>query len=108
MSDLAKTTISFIITIRKFLEELDDTHLNTFLADWPRPNCRLRMIEPHPFPVLSWMPAAVSAASKKGSSIVNMLAFLANHLAWGQTYSSADFGAEFLEKYACTLSLAWR
>jgi hypothetical protein len=34
------------------------------------------------------MPAAVKAAGKKTEVIVKMLASLANHIAWGQTYST--------------------
>jgi len=94
--------IALINAIRSFLEELDDTHLNSFLADWPPENCRMRSIVPHVLPVLSWMPETVKAAGKKEAFIVNKLAFLANHIAWGQTYSVEDFGLGFLEKYGWT------
>ena len=48
------------------------------------------------------MPTAVKAAGKQTELIVNMLASLANDLTWGQTYSTQDFGAGFLEKYGWT------
>jgi len=48
------------------------------------------------------MPAAVKAVGKQTEFMVNMLARLANHLTWGQTYSAQDFGAGFLEKYGWT------
>ncbi len=94
--------IALIIAIRDFLEGIKDVHLKTFLADWPAANCMTRSVLPHGLPVLSWMPAAVKAAGKKTEVIVKMLASLANHIAWGQTYSAEDFGAGFLEKYGWT------
>jgi len=102
MADLAQNIIALINAIRGFLAELDDTHLNVFLSDWPPANCRRRSIEPHGLPVLSWMPAAVRGAGNQGAFIVNQLAVLANQIAWGQTYSVEDFGSGFLEKYGWT------
>ena len=102
MLDLAPNIVALINAIRSFLAELDDTHLNTFLPDWPPENCRVRPVAPHALPVLVCMPAAVQAAGKKGAFIVNKLASLANHIAWGQTYSAQDFGVGFLEKYGWT------
>ncbi len=102
MSGLTQNIIALINAVRGFLDQLDDTHLNTFLADWPPVNCRMRPVVPHALPVLAWMPAAVQAAGKKGAFMVNKLASLANHIAWGQTYSAQDFGVGFLEKYGWT------
>ena len=102
MSDLTQNIFALIKAIRSFLEELDGTHLNAFPADWPSAKCRTRTIVPHALPVLSWMPAAVMAAGGKEALIVNKLASLANHIAWGQTYSAEDFGVGFLEKYGWT------
>ena len=102
VSDLAQNMIALINAIRSFLKKLDDTHLNAFLADWPPASCRTRSIVPHVLPVLSWIPSAVMAAGKKEAFIVNKLASLAIHMAWGQTYSAEDFGPGFLEKYGWT------
>lgn len=99
MSDSGKNILPFIIAIRNFLEGLDDNHLKSLLADWSPADCRTRSIEPRTLPVLSWLPEAVKAAGKKADSIVTRLAALANHVAWNQTYSADDFGAEFLERY---------
>ena len=101
-SDSGNNIIALINAIRSFLAELDDTHLNTFLADWPLDNCRVRPVAPHALPVLTWMPAVVQTVGKKGAFIVNMLASLANQITWGQTYSAEDFGVGFLEKYGWT------
>ena len=94
--------IALIIAIRNFLEGLNDIHLKPFLADWPSAKCMPRFVLPHGLPVLSYLPAAVKAAGKKTEIIVKMLASLANHISWGQTYSAQDFGVEFLEKYGWT------
>jgi hypothetical protein len=102
MSDFTNNIFALINAIRSFLAELDDTHLNTFLADWPPGNCRVRWVAPHALPVLAWMPETVRAAGKKRAFIVNKLASLANQIAWGQTYSAEDFGVGFLEKYGWT------
>ena len=63
MSDSGKNFIALLDAIRSFLEELDDTRLITFLADWPPANCRMRSVAPHALPVLSWLPEAVKAAT---------------------------------------------
>jgi len=102
VSDLAQNIIALINAIRSFLEELDNTHLNAFLADWPPAGFQTRSIVSQALPVLSWLPSAVMAAGKKEAFIVNKLASLANHMAWGQTYSAEDFGVGFLEKYGWT------
>jgi hypothetical protein len=97
--DLEKNIIALVSAIRNFLEGLNDTHLNSFMTDWPSPISEQRPVYPNSLPVLSWMPAAVKAASKQTAFMVNMLVPLANHITWGQTYSAEDFGAGFLEKY---------
>ena len=102
MTDLENKIIGLVIAIRNYLEGLNDTPLNSFLADWPSANRMTRSVLPHSLPVLSQMPAAVKAAVKNTEFIVKLLASLANHIAWGQTYSAQDFGAGFLEKYGWT------
>jgi hypothetical protein len=100
--DLENNITALVIAIRNFLKGLNDSRLNSFLANWPAPNCMTRSVSPRTLPVLSWMPAAVKAAGKRTGLLVNKLASLANHLSWGQTYSEQDFGAGFLEKYGWT------
>jgi hypothetical protein len=95
---LENNIIAFVIAIRNFLKGLNDSHLNSFLANWPSPNCKMRSVSRRSLPILSWMPVAVKAAGKQTELVVNRLAALANHLSWGQTYSAQDLGAGFLEK----------
>ena len=102
MVDLKNNILAFVVAIRNFLEDLSDSRLNSFLANWPAPNCQMRSVIPRTLPVLSWMPAAGKAAGKSTELLVNRLSSLASQLAWGQTYSEQDFGAGFLEKYGWT------
>ena len=102
MVDLKNEILSLVTSIRDFLMRLNDAHLNSFLANWPSPNCRMRSVNPRMLPVLSWMPAAVKAAGQQTGFLIDMLASLANNLAWGQTYSAQDSGAGFLKKYGWT------
>ena len=82
--------LALVIAIRNYLEGLNDTHLNSFLADWPSANCKTRPVLPHSLPVFSWMPAAVKAVCKNTEGIVKLIAPQANHIAWGQTYSAIE------------------
>jgi hypothetical protein len=100
--ELDNNIIELASAIRNFLEDLNDAHLNSFLANWPSLNCEKRSVFPRPLPVLSWIPAAVKAADNKVRAIADKLASLAHDLAWGQTYSAEDFGAGFLENYGWT------
>ena len=102
MVDLKNEILSLVTSIRDFLMRLNDAHLNSFLANWPSPNCRMRSVNSRMLPVLSWLPAAVKAAGEQTEFLVKLLASLANDLAWGQTYSAQDFGVGFLEKYGWT------
>ena len=102
MVNLEKNIIALVIAIRNFLQGFNDSHLKSFLANWPSSDCKMRSIAPHSLPVLSWMPAALKAADKQTEFMVNRLASVADHLTWGQTYSALDFGAGFLEKYGWT------
>ena len=88
--DLANKIIGFIIAIHNYLEGLNDTHLNAFLADSPSANCKTRSVLLHSLPILSWMPEAFKAAGKDTAGIVKLLTALANHIAWGQTYSAIE------------------
>ena len=94
--------VPLVIEIRNFLEDLKDIHLKPFLADWPLTKCVTHSVLPHSLPVLSCLPELVKAAGKKTEVLVKMLSFLANHMAWGQTYSAQDLGFGFLEKYGWT------
>jgi quercetin dioxygenase-like cupin family protein len=93
---------ALIDAVHALLNDLHDDRLNTFLDDWPDMEITFRDIAPRTLPVLAFMYQAIETASEKTKGIVNTLALMADHLAWGQTYSKEDFGAEFLESYGWT------
>ncbi len=98
-----QNNIKLLVTaIRNLFTGFDNPQLNSLLADWPSEIVVKRFIRPRSLPVLSWMPAAVTAAEKQTEFMVRMLYSLANHLNWGQTYAAQDFGADFLERYGWT------
>ena len=102
MVDREDNILTFVAFIYNYLESLNDARLNSFLANWPSSDLKTRSIIPCLLPVLSWMPCAVKAAGRRTGFLIDMLASLANDLAWGQTYSAQDFGAGFLKKYGWT------
>jgi hypothetical protein len=102
VANLENNIIALVSAIRNFIEGLDDTHPNLFLADWPSAHSISRSITKSSLPVLSCLPAAVKAAGQRTAFMAEMLASLAKNLFWGQTYSAEDFGAGFLEKYGWT------
>jgi Dimethlysulfonioproprionate lyase len=93
---------ALIRIIHNFLEGLEHTHIKPFLADWPSPESTTHAVLPCRLPVLSCLTALVEAAGKETAILVNRLASLANHMAWGQTYSLQDVSSDFLEKYGWT------
>ena len=94
--------VALVVAVYHFIQSLHKRCLEPFLADWPITKGLTRSISPHTLPVLSYLPAVVKAADKKTEHLVVMLAALAHHIAWGQTYSVQDFGPGFLEKYGWT------
>ena len=101
--DLAPNIIALIDAVNRFLEHLDDDHINYFLTEWPPVDShRMRSNAPNALPVLAWLPMAVKAAGSDGELIVRKLASLADQIAWGQTYTAEDLGSGFLEKYGWT------
>ena len=101
--DLAPNIIALINAVNRFLEHLDDDHVNSLLTEWPPVDShRIRSNAPHALPVLAWLPMAAKAAGPDGELIVRKLASLADQIAWGQTYTVEDFGVGFLEKYGWT------
>jgi mannose-6-phosphate isomerase-like protein (cupin superfamily) len=67
-----------------------------FLAEAP-PLVATRPTPPHILPVCS-----VLRALRERSALVEALAEAASALEWRQTYSAADFGAAFLQRYGWT------
>ena len=72
-----------------------------FLESWPDIGTA-RPVAPCSLPVLSWLAAARHASVPSTASLVAALAAQADALAWQQSYTAADFGAAFLERYGWT------
>jgi hypothetical protein len=93
---------AFVITIRQYLEDFNDSRLNPFLEDWPAASSKLRLVSPKHLPVLSYLPATLKAAHTNSKQIIQMLVSISSKLAWGQTYTPDDFGSAFLQRYGWT------
>jgi hypothetical protein len=95
-------SIAFVNIIYDYLTGLNDIYLAPFLADWPSKPFKTRTVSQNTLPVLSYLPELVAPENAETERIVAMLTNSAEHLSWGQTYSTEDFGALFLEKYGWT------
>jgi hypothetical protein len=102
MSASETKAVALVKVMYDYLIGLDDTHLAPFLADWPSKPFKTRTVSRSTLPVLTYLPELVAKANAKTERMVAMLAISAEHLSWGQTYSTEDFGAIFLEKYGWT------
>ena len=102
MSNSVNPIVKLINAVYGFLEDLEDHHLNSLLAEWPSLEGPMRTIVPRVLPVIDWLPEAANAADGRGKLIIEKLAAIANQIAWGQTYTAEDFGSGFLERYGWT------
>lgn len=84
---------------RDLLESLP-TH-GEFLEGWPD-LVASRPTEPRLLPVVAWLHELVGRSTAALSPFVQAIASAADGLEWRQTYSAADFGPAFLERYGWT------
>jgi mannose-6-phosphate isomerase-like protein (cupin superfamily) len=77
----------------------DDPRPAPFLAEWPGSDAERRQTLPRALPVLRWLDRLPSTAVTETRPLVDGLVAAAGDLAWGQTYSAADLGAGFLDRY---------
>jgi len=89
-------------TVHTFLSDLDNVPLSRFLDHWPSQPYKTRALAPRSLPVITCLPRLAAAADKKAVVIIKTLAAAAKHLFWGQTYTQADFGRDFLQSYGWT------
>lgn len=85
--------------VRRLLEATPGA--DRFLPDWPDLTER-RETRPQFLPVVTWLPALAATSSPAITPLVEMIADAADQLEWRQTYSAADFGAAFLDRYGWT------
>lgn len=99
----AKTkVIALTKTVHEFLSNLDNVPLSRFLAYWPSQPYETRELAPRSLPVVASLSMLAGTADKKTAVIIRTLAAAAKHLFWGQTYTQADFGRDFLQRYGWT------
>ena len=61
-----------------------------------------RPLEPSPLPCLEYLPRAAANAGGGAEALAQWLARDAGELRWAQTYTEADFGRGFLDRYGWT------
>jgi hypothetical protein len=94
--------IELVNVIYDYLNGTDDIHIASFLEDWPSIPFKIRTVSQNTLPVLSFLPELIVEENTKIKKIIEMLEASKTQLRWGQTYSTEDFGAAFLEKYGWT------
>src|SRR5277367_4447325 len=72
-----------------------------FLADWPH-LVATRPTQVGRLPVCRWLASLEPLAAPATRGLVREFVAAADILEWRQTYSAADFGPEFLERYGWT------
>jgi hypothetical protein len=87
-----------LIAVRVYLESLDDDVARDFMAgiDWAMPE---RALEPSGLACLGQLDRAAGIAPLAERRLVELLARHRHELRWGQTYSPADFGQNFIDNY---------
>lgn len=83
---------------RTYLETFEEALVRDAVAGigWDMP---ARPLEPHGLPCLGYLDRVAELAPPNARPLARFLAAHRNELRWGQTYSAADFGAEFLARY---------
>jgi hypothetical protein len=87
-----------VAAVRHLLGSLATPALAPFLAEWPGATGR-RTVAPCSLPVLRWLPEVAGDAPHFSAGLVAALCRAAPSLAWRQTYTANELGAEFLENY---------
>jgi hypothetical protein len=100
-------TLDLADRTRAALEALDSPPVTAFLADWPR-TARKREVPPAALPVQRFLPAIAAAATRIAPELIAALVRAAPALAWRQTYTADEMGAQFLDHYGWTEILGLR
>jgi len=89
-------------TVQAYLAGLAQGAHTPFLADWPAKPFKTRTVAPRSLPVVACLAELAATADRETISVVKTLAAASEHLFWGQTYTPADFGRDFLQNYGWT------
>ena len=94
------TTIfdDLLATYRGFLEAVDGEPVSGFVEgiDWTMP---ARNLAPYGLACLRHLDRAAELASEKARPLAKLLAAHGKKFRWGQTYTAADFGQDFIDNY---------
>jgi hypothetical protein len=93
-----ETVKDLVAQIRHLLQSLAAPALDRFLAAWPD-TAKVRMALPSQLPVLRWLSDALADAPLCGAVLIAALASAAPLLAWRQSYTAQEVGADFLNSY---------
>jgi hypothetical protein len=75
--------------------------LTPFLDEWPTVLQR-RPVVPSPVPVLRWLPRIQVVAPEFSAQLVSAVVAAAPFLAWRRSYSAAEVGSAFFDRYGWT------
>jgi hypothetical protein len=95
----ASTAESLAVAARELLDGI--AVARSFARGWPD-LVATRPIAPRRLPVLEWLDGAPGCATPATEGLVEAIAAGAGALAWHQTYTAADVGAGFLDRYGWT------
>jgi hypothetical protein len=95
---VATSAERLLTALRAFLARFGERVPERFVAglDAPMPEYRLRA---NPLACLRHLDRIAAIAPPEARALVGELAGGRNSLCWGQTYSAADFGRDFLDNY---------
>jgi hypothetical protein len=101
--DADRPPTQLVALTRQLIFSLAEPALQPFLAAWPQPTePALRSVRPSPLPVLQWLPSCAAEQHGFAASLSSCLLAAAPALAWRQTYTVAELGADFVNGYGYT------
>ena len=85
-------------SVKSYLSGFDGEAARSFVAeiDWSMP---ARKLAPRGLPCLVHLDRAFDTTGEESKRLVRLLRDHGNEFHWGQTYTSADFGQEFIDNY---------
>ena len=95
---VAKEALHSLVEALRALLETAGPQAEAFLRDWP-PELIARPVGARSLPVVAALQGLSRLAAPETRALVETIEALAGELDWRQTYTSADFGARFLENY---------
>ena len=84
------------------LRRMGDAMTDQFLTLWPARPWRRREVAQQGLPVLQWLETAITNIAPEFEAVGKHLNFWSPNLAWAQTYSVAEVGRAFLDRYGWT------